>query len=126
MGVRRGRSLLRPRPLVALLGLSLSVAALPGCFEPSEEEETRLSLYRENSVNYYDRGEYLAALQQAGKALAIDPGLEPMQLVKGLCLLKLGQSQSNVVMIEESRNTFEDLRSRVMGPVDFRINFGLG
>jgi tetratricopeptide (TPR) repeat protein len=125
MGLRRGRSLLRRAPAAALL-LGLTVAALPGCFGPSEEEETRLSLYRENSVNYYDRGEYLAALQQAGKALQIDPGLEPMQLVKGLCQLKLGQSQNNVTMIDESLATFEALRSRGVGPVDFRVNFGIG
>ncbi len=128
MGVRRGRRVLKRARAVAaaLLAAAAALPGLPGCAGLSADEESRLQLYRENSQGYMDRGEYLAALQQAGKALEIDPDLVSMKLVKGFCLVKLGKTHGNAAMIDEATSVFRELASSGDGSADFRVDLGLG
>jgi tetratricopeptide (TPR) repeat protein len=124
LGLRRGRPVLRARG-AALLG-ALLLAALSACSSTDDNDEERFALFRENSQNYYDRGAYPQALHQANMALAIEPEDHTVQLIKAFCLIKLGKTTSNPLLLDESLDIFEALLDTGEGRDDFRVSMGLG
>jgi tetratricopeptide (TPR) repeat protein len=117
MGVRRGRPGLR-RAAILLL------AALAGGCGLSKAEQARLDVHKANASDFFSRSDYQRALQQANKAIALDPGDATMALVRAHCLLRIGSATKNGVMIDESIAAFEDMRST--WPDDDRSTLGLG
>jgi len=123
MGVRRGRPVLRTRLTAVVMGLALGAGA---CQSLTIEDEARLAVYTENSQHYYDRGDYARALHQADSALALDPEVISVRLVKGFCLLKLGSLAGNPVVIDRALDEFDELVATSTGRDDFRVHLGLG
>lgn len=109
-------------PLAAALTV-LALLASPGC-GLTDEEESRLSFFRESSLGAYDRGDYMQSLHQANMALALDEDDPIMHLVKGFCLLKLGKLSDNAITVDESLDTFEAVADELDD--DFRVYLGLG
>ncbi|HEX5009485.1 MAG TPA: tetratricopeptide repeat protein [Planctomycetota bacterium] len=116
MGIRRGRPGLR-RAAVLLL------AALAGC-GLSKAEQARLDVHKANASDFFSRSDYQRALQQANKAIALDPDDATMALVRAHCLLRIGTATRNGVLIDESIGAFEEMRSQ--WPDDDRSTLGLG
>lgn len=130
LGLRRRGPRLRS---AALLTLALAAGLLPACVNLTEREAQKqaLVLYQENADQYYDRGSYAQALDQADKALELDEDLEDMHLIRAYCLLKIGRATGNVDLVDESLEVFahvddefysgwfEDKRT-------YRLDFGRG
>lgn len=90
----------------------------------TDEEESRLSFFRESALGAYDRGDYLQSLHQANMALDLDDEDPNMHLIKGFCQLKLGKVTNDVLVIDESLVTFGLAEDELDD--DFRVYLGLG
>jgi len=120
MGVRRrGPRLNTPRRLALLL-----LCCLPAC-GLTDAEEARLSLHQRNSQEFYNKGSYLQARQQAEMALVFDEDSVGMRLMLGFCLVKLGKSRAEPAMLDQAIDIFDDLRSSD-GDEDYRVWLGAG
>lgn len=126
LGLRRRGPRLKKLGLKPLVAAALTVLALLSCWGCglTDEEESRLSFFRESALGAYDRGDYLQSLHQANMALALDDGDPMMQLVKGFCQLKLGKAANNPIVVDEALDTFEGVSDELDD--DFRVYLGLG
>ncbi len=114
---RPGRHTRSPGRVACCLALTL----FSSCFGLAEEEQARLDLHVSNALTFLDSGAYPQALQQAGKALELDSGLESMQLVRGAALLRIGKANSDPKLINEAMDVAEDLSSGWLRDKDFRV-----
>ena len=117
MGVRRGRPGLRRAAAILLAAL------VSGC-GLSKAEEARLDVHRANASDFFARSDYQRALQQANKALDLQPGDATMELVRAHCMLRIGTATKNGVLLDESLTAFEEMRDE--WPDDDRSELGLG
>jgi tetratricopeptide (TPR) repeat protein len=117
MGVRRGRPGLRRAAAILL-------AALAGGCGLSKAEEAKLDVHKANASDFFSRSDYQRALQQANKALTLDPSDATMELVRAHCLLRIGSATKNAVLLDESLAAFEEMRDQ--WPDDDRSELGLG
>jgi len=116
---RRGPGLSRAAPWLVVL------PALTGCLGLGEEDEARLTLHRQNSQDFYQRGSYVQALHQADMALSLDEDLVGMRLIRGFCLMKLGTARQNGEMLDDAVELFDTL-AHGDGSDDFRAWLGAG
>ena len=106
---------MRPLPptLLPLLGTSLlaSCAIFGGL---SEEDQTRLDIYRKNARQYFEEAsasdrvrEYYRSLDQIDKGLTIVPDDYRLQSQRAWCFLMLGKRDPNV--LPEAEKAFKDV-----------------
>ena len=117
MGVRRGRPGLRRAAAILLAGL------VAGC-GLSKAEQARLDVHKANASDFFQRSDYQRALQQANKALVLEPTEPTMELIRAHALLRIGSATKNPVMLDESLTAFEEMRGE--WPDDDRSELGLG
>ncbi len=106
---------------LALMTILLST----GCLGLSEQDEKRFTLHQRNSQEFYNKGSYVQAVQQAEMALSFDEDSEGMRLMRGYCLTKLGETRNEVVLLDEAIRTLEDLRGTASDK-NYRVWLGIG
>lgn len=119
----------RPTPRAALRARALLIAlclAPAGCFGLSEEDEARLSIHRDNTEEYFRKGEYVQALLNADKALAVDEDLAEMRVIRAYCLLRLGEASNNIRYLDRSVAEFEEIIDDYAADEDYRAHLGAG
>jgi tetratricopeptide (TPR) repeat protein len=89
------------------------------------EEQARLSLHQRNSQEFYNKGSYVQARQQAEMALSFDEDSVGMRLMQGFCLVKLGTASRDSQLLDQAVQVFEGLRASE-GDDDYRVWLGSG
>ncbi len=100
--------------------------AVPGCFGLSEQDEALLSIYRENTETYFRQGEYVQAMLNADKAIALDDDVPELRVVRAYCLLRLGEASNNVSYLDESVAQFDDIVADYPVDEQYRAYLGAG
>jgi tetratricopeptide (TPR) repeat protein len=122
---RRGSRLSTSRIRRAPFALIVLPLLLAGCFGLSEEDQQRFTLHQTNSQEFYTKGSYRQAVQQAEMALTFDKESVGMRLMRGFCLTKLGESAGSVRVLDEAIRVLEDLAADTGGE-NYRVWLGLG
>jgi len=98
--------------LLPLLGTSLLSCTIFGGL--SEEDQTRLDVYRKNAKQYFEEasasdraGEYYRSLDQVDKGLAIVPHDYRLKSQRAMCYLMLGNRDPNV--LPKAEQAFKDV-----------------
>ena len=88
--------------LLPLLGTSLLSCTIFGGL--SEEDQTRLDVYRKNAKQYFEEasatdrvGEYYRSLDQVDKGLTIVPHDYRLKSQRAMCYLMLGNRDPNIL-----------------------------
>ena len=105
--------------------MALIPLLLAGCFGLSKQEQERFALHQQNSQEFYTKGSYRQAVQQAEMALTFDESSVGMRLMRGYCLTKLGEASGNVIVLDEAILILEELASDINDD-DYRVWLGIG
>lgn len=110
-------------------GPTLAIALIPfllaGCFGLSQQEQQRFAMHQENSQEFYSKGSYRQAVQQAEMALTFDESALGMRLMRGYCLTKLGKASGNALVLDEAILILEGLTPDI-DDNDYRVWLGIG
>lgn len=106
--------------------LAVACAVSAACKSLDSTDRQVLQAYLENAAQYYDAGRYENALQQWGKALALDPDEERALLGQAMALFQLsqGDSREGLTRLGEAERLLGELRDGRLGDQSWKAELG--
>lgn len=107
--------------------LTVALCLAPvGCIGLSEEDEAALSIFRDNTEEYFRRGDYVQAMLNADKAIELDDDIAELRVIRAYCLLRLGEASNNITYIDQSVEQFDEIVDDYDADEQYRGYLGAG
>jgi len=110
--------------------LIIPALLLFSCIGLNEDEENRLNIYKANSKEWYDKGDYLRAIDLCNKGLGIKENDYSLNLERGMAFFKhwekLADRKAQKTFLFTALDQLEKTDSMRWFNDDFRVHLGLG